>query len=78
MLLQGHLADQHCCELTNFASCTGVRARQERVVFATCEDEDTLREEVESLLGEGALTCLAEAWPHGRVCVCANVGALVI
>ena len=39
------------------ALCAGVRARQERVAFATCEDEETLREEIESLLGKGTLTC---------------------
>lgn len=30
----------------------GVRARQEKVVFVCCEDEDTLREEVHPLLGK--------------------------
>ena len=43
-----------------------MRARQERVVFATCEDEDTLREEVESLLGEDLLVYSAEGQPHSR------------
>lgn len=31
---------------------SGVRARQEKVPFATCEDEDTLEEEVRRLLGK--------------------------
>ena len=31
---------------------SGVRARQEKVPFATCEDEETLQEEVRSLLGK--------------------------
>ncbi len=31
---------------------TGVRARQEKVPFALCEDEDTLEAEVRPLLGE--------------------------
>ena len=38
------------CVLTGL-SAAGVRARQEKVPFATCEDEDTLQEEVRSLLG---------------------------
>jgi hypothetical protein len=44
--------------------CTGVRARQEKVPFATCEDKDTLKQEVESMLGESAhmcLSCMSEA-----------------
>ena len=38
------------CSLSCCAA--GVRARQEKVVFVCCEDEDTLREEVHPLLGE--------------------------
>lgn len=35
-----------------------MRARQEKVPFATCEDEDTLQKEVKSLVGEAAHTLL--------------------
>ena len=44
-----------CSSLCSYLTClrlAGVRARQEKVPFATCEDEDTLQEEVRSLLGE--------------------------
>lgn len=31
--------------------CAGVRARQEKVVFAMCDDEDVVSEKVRPLLG---------------------------
>ncbi len=36
---------------------TGVRARQEKVPFATCEDEGTVDAEVKPLLGESLHPC---------------------
>ena len=33
------------------ADCSGVRARQEKVVFAMCDDEDTVNEKIRPLIG---------------------------
>ncbi len=48
-------ADLVHCILTGLC-LAGVRARQEKVPFATCEDEETLQEEVRSLLGKRLLS----------------------
>ena len=49
----GCMARRACWELVPMApwSCAGVRVRQEGVVFAACEDEETLDTSVRPLLG---------------------------
>ena len=42
----------------------GVRARQEKVVFVTCEDEDTMNANVKPLVGQMLLHCGCSSTGH--------------
>ena len=48
----------------------GVRARQEKVVFVTCEDEDTLASTVKPLIGHFLLLLRALLWHTGYQFTC--------